>query len=425
MMTSRSRKDDASASANDDTPPSVRHALLEATLALVYIGGFDGISLRSVSGEIGKSTTTIFQNFGGRQGLLDAALDHALAGEHLRHEAMLADIGALPTDAESMARLVAFYVRAADQSATARFCLEALLRIDRLTDAGSRLQQWMAMRESFWSRLSSALLPAQVSLLAGYTVMEQAFCIILRDELDYDQLLHMTALATCRGGIPADPKADIPVLTWARAKAFPAASEKVDERSPMDDLLTTVAQQIVSDGISDINLRRIATQAGVPPSLIIYHYGDFAAFMSAAICRAMTHELPSYLDIASSADRDAREGWLSGLETAVDPAATDGAKGFYLRYARILGQVCLLARQRQELVPLVRQLRAIEGMGIHSASLKVWPYQFRLDPAAASAFSIWIKAHALFRIVDSVADQPVFDMVAVLEALTGSATPEI
>lgn len=421
IMTSRSRKDGASALAHDATQPSVRQALLEATLALAYTGGFDGISLRSVSGEIGKSTTVIFQNFGGRQGLLDAALDHALAGERVRHDALLADIDALPMDATSMARLVAYYVRAADQSMTARFCLEALLRIDSLTDAGSRLQQWMALRENFWANLS----PAHARLLSGYTVMEQAFCIVLREELDYDQLLRMTTLAACRRGIAANPEADMPLLTWARAKAFPAASEKVNEPSPMEDLLTTVSQHIVSDGISDINLRRIATQAGVPPSLIIYHYGDFAAFMSAAIWRAMMHELPSYLDLANSADTPAREGWLSGLETAVNPTATGSAKGFYLRYARILGQVCLLARQRQDLVPLVRQLRAIEGMGIHSASLKVWPHQFRLDPAAASAFSIWIKAYALSRIVDPVGDGPAFDMMAILETLTGQFMREV
>lgn len=67
---------DNSARALAEPHASLRSALLEATVSLAYVEGFDGISLRSVSGRIGKSTTVIFQHFGGRQGLIDAALDH-------------------------------------------------------------------------------------------------------------------------------------------------------------------------------------------------------------------------------------------------------------------------------------------------------------------------------------------------------------
>lgn len=420
-MTARSLKDTASAPDSSITQSRLREPLLEATLRLAYTGGFDSISLRSVSGDIGKSTTVIFQNFGGRQGLIDAALDHALSGERIRHKALLADLGDFPQDGEALAQLVAYYIRASDRSMTARFCLEAMLHVDSLTDGQTQLRQWMAVREEFWAAVLPDSSAAHVRLLADYTVMEQAFCTVLRDELAYDQMLRKTALAACRGEVASKPEADLPLLTWARAKAFPKTSDKAEEPAPMEALIATVAQRIAVDGIGDINLRRIATEAGVTPSLIIYHYGDFAAFLSAAIWRAMMHELPGYLDHAHAADAQARADWLTGLETAVDPDATTGAKGFYLRYARILGQVCLLARRRPELVPLVRQLRAIEGMGIHSASMNVWPRRYRLDPAAASAFSIWIKAHALARMAAQDAAKQSVDMPAILGILTGQA----
>ncbi|MEE4454555.1 TetR/AcrR family transcriptional regulator [Novosphingobium resinovorum] len=413
---------------SDNTPPTVadpqvslRSALLEATVGLAYTEGFDGISLRSVSGKISKSTTVIFQHFGGRQGLIDAALDHALAHERLRHDALLAEIDGFPNEPMALAELVAYYVKAADRDANARFCLEAMLHPETLTDPSARLQQWSDVRGAFWKTVTQSA-SSIIRLLADYTVMEQAFCTALRGEPAYDQLLRTTARAACLGRIPFDPEADDPILGWARQRAFPALGESTAKDAPMEPLVVTVAQRIANEGINAINLRRIALDEGVPPSLIIYHYGDFAAFLSAAIWRAMMHELPAYLDQTDPTDDEGRANWLAGLRAAVTPGPTGASNGFYVRYARILGQVCLLARQRPELVPLVRQLRAIEGMGIHRASLNAWPREFRLDPAAASTFSIWIKSHALSRISAPASSGSEDDMAMILRALIGNVS---
>lgn len=400
----------------------VRDALLGAAQQIAADQGFDGISLRSVAAAVGKSTTVIFQNFGGRQGLIDAALDHALESERIRHRTLLGEIGTFPEDPPATAHLVAYYIRASDRSASGRFCLEAMLRDDSLTDAAPRLQQWTHMRHAFWARVLPAADTVHARFLADYTMMEQAFCTVLSGDLPYDQLLRATALAACLRSIAPDPAADLPLLEWARGQAFPAPGDDPPGPAPMEALLSTVAARIASEGIGRVNLRRIATEAGVPPSLIIYHYGDFAAFLSAAIWRAMMHELPAYLDRARPAGVLDRADWLHGLETAMDPHTTDGAQGFYVRYARILGQVCLLARQRPELVPLVRQLRAIEGMGIHRASIDVWPPRYRFDPATASAFSIWVKSCALARFA-TPGDEQVADITTMLDLLTGKRRP--
>jgi len=420
LMTSSSR--DNPKSPSPDAKASLRHALLEATLRMAYEDGFDGVSLRSVSAQVGKSTTVIFQHFGGRQGLIDAALDHAVAGERQRHDALLAELGGFPQEPAALTELVAYYVLAADASLTARFCLEATLRAEQLTDPAPRVRAWRDIRSTFWAAAAPASSPSHIHLLADYTIMEQAFCTALRCEPAYDQLLRATARAACTRRIAADPEADNPILAWARAAAFPEPDGQAEGAAPMEPLLATVAQRIAAEDIDGINLRRIAMEEGVPPSLIIYHYGDFAAFLSAAIWRAMMHELPGYLDRSHRTDDEARAGWLDGLQAAVDPVPGEGSRGFYVRYARILGQVCLLARQRGELVQLVRQLRAIEGMGIHHASLTAWPCEHRLDPAAASTFSIWIKAHALARIGAPTPPDSPGEMVAVLRALTDSVS---
>lgn len=413
-------RNDTSAPTSAEPQASLRSALLEATVGLAYTEGFDGISLRSVSGRIGKSTTVIFQHFGGRQGLIDAALGHALEQERLRHDALLAEIDGFPNEPAALAELVAYYVQAADRDANARFCLEAMLYPEALTDAAVCLRQWSDMRSTFWkavTRSSSSI----TRLLADYSVMEQAFCTALHGEPAYDQLLRTTARAACLGRIASNPEVDDPILSWARQRAFPVLGESAAKDAPMESLVATVAQRIANEGINAINLRRIALSEGVPPSLIIYHYGDFAAFLSAAIWRAMMHELPAYLDQTEPKEDQGRTNWLAGLQAAVMPGLTSTSNGFYVRYARILGQVCLLARQRAELVPLVRQLRAIEGMGIHRASLNAWPRNFRLDPAAASAFSIWIKSHALSRISAPESRDTGDDMAMILRALIGSS----
>jgi AcrR family transcriptional regulator len=378
---------------------SQRKALLDACLDLAADEGLLGVSLRSIAAGAGRSTTVIFQHFGDKQSLLEATLEHAIARSHARHMELAATLVGVPQDERTLGGVVASYILSLSRDPATRLCLDALYNSAHFPAARGHFQAWDTMRRDFWRAVFGAGPFAPLAdVVATYSVTELGFATALHQEPVYSLLLQ----ETIAGLFKRRPDGDAPAIDWARARTFPQ-DDRPAPTPAMADLLDRAAQVVIELGPAGLNPRRLATQAGVPPSLIVYHYGDFAAFVRAAIWRAIMQGLPRYLDLAQAGanDRSGDAAWLVDLADSTRPADEQAPAGFYVRYARTLGHLGLLAQRQTEFLPLLLQLRAIEGMGIHPASQSRWPDRYRLGIAGAAAFAIWMKGRALLN--DSVA----------------------
>ncbi|CAN5406632.1 hypothetical protein BH10PSE12_BH10PSE12_25470 [soil metagenome] len=417
-----------------DAGAGLRIALLEATEALIVTHGIEGVSLRAVSAAAGKSTTVIFQHFGGKEGLLLASVEHAIAKSRQRHDVLLVALDGLPQTAESLADAIAFYMLDQGRDPATRLYLEMLFKHRHLPEAAPLLRDRQATHRTFWGALLAGGRFARLApLIATYSVAELGFAAALHREPGYALLLRETVLGLvegCAGRLDPD-RASVPLIAWMEERAFPR--EATDSQSPvsapapaMQRLLDLAATMIIERGPAGLNLRRLATEANVAPSLIVYHYGDFASFVKAAIWRAIMHGLPIFLDTSQAATRPADDAaWLNDLTRATMPASDAGPAGFYVNYARILGQVGMLAHRQPEFLPLILQLRAIEGSGIHRASQTLWPARYRLGRANAAGFAIWIKGQAILNeALATGADSPgPDDVVNTLDNLVGQGAP--
>lgn len=69
--------------------------------------------------------------------------------------------------------------------------------------------------------------------------------------------------------------------------------------------------------------------------------------------------------------------------------------GFYVQYARLIAQICLMARRDPALGDLAMLLRGPEGGGTYARREALWPSDIEVSRAAAGRFAIWIKGRAL------------------------------
>lgn len=413
---------------------ALRHVLLDATEALAASNGIEGVALRAVAVAAGKSTTAIFQHFGSKEGLLLASIEHALAKVAHWHDEWRASLGGLPLTREALAEVIAFYVQSQSTDSAARLCLETLFKSRQLPGVSGLLTEWDCMRRRFWEDLLSRSPYTHLApILATYTAAEQGFAVSLSSEPRYALLLREAVLGLLDGCHGAhDPnQVTTPAIHWLEQNVVSpetlGGSDPKGTRGPvaaMERLIDRAAATIIEQGISGLNLRRLAAEVDVAPSLIVYHYGDFASFTRAAIWRAMMDDVPDYFDSSqgAAAGRGADRNWLADLERAVVAADGNHPAGFYVNYARILGQVSMLATRQPELRPLILQLRAIEGSGIHHASQTVWPRAFRLGRRTAASFAIWIKGQAILNEGLPPGSQATraSDALATLSILTGA-----
>lgn len=378
---------------------NLRDDLLAATEHAIATAGIENVSLRAVSAAVGKSTTVVFQNFGSKEGLLLAAAEVAVAKVTRQHADLRALLADMPQNPSDLASVIAFYVIEQSRDPANRLLLEALFKRRHLPQAAVLLQRWDAMRRAFWqARLEAGQFAALAPVIATYSIAEQGFACALSNNPGYAMLLRDTLTALfegCEGTLDPDRGAT-PAIAWMAERATLPGPDATRSTVPaMERLLEHAAATILAEGVTGLNLRALAAAAGVAPSLIIYHYGDVASFTKAAIWRAMIEGLPRSLDATASAEPPRSDGWRDELERATHPAGNGTPAGFYVNYARILGQLGLSASRDPDLLPLVLQLRAIEGVGIHRASHATWPPALRLGRANAAAFAIWIKGRAI------------------------------
>ena len=165
-------------------------------------------------------------------------------------------------------------------------------------------------------------------------------------------------------------------------------------------LLDIAADQILERGIGAVTNRTVTQAAGVSTSTILYHFADMRSFLAEAIWHSVFREIPDYLDTRSPRDRERPadlEGLAALLAPTLRPGSSDdpGRAGFYVKYARLIAQICLIARRDAAFENMAMLLRGPEGGGTYARREAVWPPMFDMTRLGAMRFAIWIKGSAL------------------------------
>lgn len=357
--------------------------------------GIENVALRAVTGTIGRSTTAVFQHFGSKEGLLRASMEDAFERDCTFHDQLLASLSDLPVDPQVLSTTAYFYITRRVRCEPAQLWLEGLFKSRQFPELRPILSGWHAMRQRFWARLLGSGQGALADLLATYTSAEEAYAAALIDEPAYHLLLRDTASRLFSR--PPAGAARAAAGRWAEEQMPPLGfAERRDDSETAQRLLDQAARVILRRGAADLNVRRVAADAETAPSQIIYHFGDFATFRRQAIVAVLMRGLPVALDPNRPVDTHAEAAeWANDLGRAAQADRSGQPAGFYVDYARVLGQACLLAKRDATLRTLAMQLRTIEGSGIFHLSQAQWPVALRLDRDGAATFAIWIKGHAI------------------------------
>lgn len=86
-----------------------------------------------------------------------------------------------------------------------------------------------------------------------------------------------------------------------------------------DDLLDKVTDHLLACGLGEDSLRRMAQAAGTSDRMLIYHFGDKASLMGAALTRA-AQRLTAILDAARPAPMSPEALWQGLQGAAGNPA---------------------------------------------------------------------------------------------------------
>lgn len=382
-------------------PVPIHEALLDQTIAMVAEAGLEKISLRTIAAQAGCTTAVIFQQHGGKAGLMAAALRRALAQDEAAHAALAAECGGLLTSHSSLADFLAGYVALRAGQPVPRFWSEVLFKSKQVGNATSHLVRWHAMRTAFWSGVLGGVStdPVLAEMIAGYTAMEETYAYPLAGEMQYQLLLRETARALTGTVFGPSPAGDGAPGVSARLDRAPLPSASTEAVAMREQLLSHAVAAIVEDGIGTINKRGLTDKAAVSSSMIAYHFGDMRSFVNEAVWRALVHGIPRELDptLGNAAIPATLAEWFAALDGHVRPRVGDAPAGFYTGFARITGQACLLAEARGSLMPLVRHLRALEGWGTYRVVQTIGLAGNRIGRDQAAAFGMWIKAEAVLR----------------------------
>lgn len=145
---------------HDGLPGSPQLILqLEAALRLFVDRGYAGTTIAAVAERAGVSPETVYLSLGGKRGLLEGAIEMAIAGEDdaaAREDAWWTKVAQLPGAADRLQKMVEYSCRilartrpihavirgAADKEAFAAALGRRLLR-DRLTAQTERVRQYL------------------------------------------------------------------------------------------------------------------------------------------------------------------------------------------------------------------------------------------------------------------------------------------
>lgn len=387
-----------------------RQALLGLTIEAVGQRGLGEFSLRNLATAAGLSTTAIFQNFGSKAELLESALELAIARDSAFHDALRDPAARLLSTHVSFADFLAHYILKRANSPLARFASEILIGLDDYPGCHLLLQQWHAGRTDFWAAVLGKLdvQPGLARVVADYALMEEYYAYALHRECTYQLLLTETcrALSDCafHHGAAGPVLSHVSLNLGTQPMSIREADDSSD--APIKEQLLEEAIRIIEDaGLEALNQRRLARNAGVSSSAIAYYFKDMKTFRNRAIWRALVNGIPSQLDpegypVEQPSDLDQ---WLVTLEDLLDVGEDDRPAGFYIGFARLTAQACLLSNHDCSLLPLVAYLRELEGWGTYRVSRNVAAQAELIGRDHAAAFGMWIKSEALLRRVNLTA----------------------
>ncbi len=384
---------------------------MAAAMAIIADRGVAALSIRDLAQAIGKSTTVIVNLFQTKAGLLAATAEAALEMDAAFHARFLAQTDGAPLNRQTLRALTARYLaaRTAPQAAFARVWEEYLTDREACAAAAGQLAAWAGLRERAWTELLSRApaLSGLAPVIFPYLVMEEFYAGALGGRLDYSLLLEesldgLTARAPANGA---------PVIDWvAEGLTPPQPPGKRHEGETMKlRLLDIAADLIMEGGVGAVTNRSVTQHAKASTSTILYHFGDMRSFLAEAIWHSVFRAIPPYLDWRRPLDpqRPADlDDWARLMATTLQPASPDGQAGFYVKYARLIAQICLLARRDPAFQDLAALLRGPEGGGTYARREAIWPPQYVLTRLSAAHFAIWIKGRALLDAAITPADTP-------------------
>jgi len=383
-----------------------RARAVAAAMDIVAAQGLAALSVRDLAAAIGKSTTVIFNLFQTKAGVLVAMVEAALEEDRAFHDAFLSQVDGLVLDPRLMVDITARYVlaRAEPSARFARIWQEVLIDPEGAQAAREPLARWLAMRrgklggllarDPRLARLEAVYLP--------YLLMEELYAAALAPRLDYELLLRecLEGLAAMAFGAPSG--GDAKVAQWfTGALVLPQPpSQRHAPGSVKMRLLDIAADQILERGLGAVTNRSVSQAAGVSTSTILYHFGDMRSFLAEAIWHSVFREIPDYLDTRRAGGRS-RPVDLDGLAALLAPTLRLGSPedpghaGFYVKYARLIAQICLIGRRDAAFENIAMLLRGPEGGGTYARREAVWPPAFDMTRLSAMRFAIWIKGAAL------------------------------
>lgn len=384
------------------TPRSIAaDRIVAAAMTLVAELGLGGLTMRDLAQSVGKSTTVIVNLFGSKSGLIEAIAIAALEQDEAYHETFFSNLDGLTFGRDALLALTGRYLRerARDSASFVRVWEELLVSPEPGAFLPPLLARWEAMRREAWTAFlaRSPGLEAYGEVISTYLIIEQFYVGALGERADYEMIAAeglggLVDRAFGRGDDPA-PASESYVehltIPLAPADGLEAGSLKLR-------LLDVAADQILARGVAVVTNRSVSTEVGTSTSTIAYHWADMRHFIMDAIWHAVFREMPGYLDyrhpVRGSPPNLQRWGELMARTLTVN--GTKG-HGFYVKYARLIAQVCLEARRDPAFQELAMILRGPEGGGTYVNRAELWPEQFDLTRRAATRFALWIKGAAL------------------------------
>lgn len=379
--------------------------IVAAAMTLVAELGLSGLTMRDLAQSVGKSTSVIVNLFGSKAGLVEAIATSAFEQDEAYHDAFFASVSGLALGRDALLVLTGRYLRERAQSSAGfvRVWEELLVSSEPGPFLPPLLARWEAMRREAWTAFLTRTpgLAAFGEVVSTYLIMEQFYVGALGGRPDYEMIAAeglggLIDRAFGRGDDPASAtESYIDRLMIPQAPADELEPDCMKLR-----LLDVAADQILSEGLAVVTNRSVSTAVGTSTSTISYHWPDMRRFLIDAIWHAVFREMPGYLNYrhplgAGSPDLF-RWSELMARTLTVDPAEE---RGFYVKYARLIAQVCLEARRDPSFQELAMILRGPEGGGTYVNRAELWPARFDLTRRAATRFALWIKGEALMAAV--------------------------
>lgn len=375
--------------------------IVAAAMTLVADLGLSGLTMRDLAQSVGKSTTVIVNLFGSKSGLIEALATTAFEQDEAYHETFFANLSGLAFGRDALLALAERYLRerALASASFVRVWEELLVTPEPASFLSPLLMRWEAMRQEAWTTFLGRTPRLEVfgEAISTYLIIEQFYVGALGGRLDYEMIA-----AEGLGGLidRAFGRSDDPAPaseSYVERLAIPQApADGLETGSLKLRLLDVAADQILTRGVAVVTNRSVSTAVGTSTSTIAYHWADMRRFIIDAVWHAVFREIPGYLDYrhpVRGGPPDLKR-WGELMARTLEVNGVEG-HGFYVKYARLIAQVCLEARRDPSLQELAMILRGPEGGGTYVNRAELWPAQFELTRRAATRFALWIKGAAL------------------------------